>query len=511
MVAVPDLIVSEIAFAPAQTINDTPDQGVLSVHIGNRGSAASDTAWLAVEGIPAAVGRPAETLFRGLVEPIPVNGTATVTFPWMASMPGRYTIRATADPDSLVLELREDNNTAETAYVTVPKGILMAPDSVQVMATGYSRLEVPLVPEMYFDPNSEDIGESYTANTGVFPALLPTLSARLQENPDIVLRVMGAIDALSGETDTGLADRRAERVKEKLVELGAPAAQINVVGDHPSKVLGRRPMPKNPQDAEWVMEQNRVVTFATETQSEEVMFQPYEFAVDTTLRDSVQFVSKIVCPAGLKVWEIEGQTGILELDSRRAADGDSLWGVLIWRGTDQSKVVVPRNRWYHFALTVTDSLDRTFRTAIDSIYLEEKRTVERQELFGAAKFAKVEPVYAFYWDRVMSVASEMIGNPGMRLRFEGHACAIGPDKVNERLSTRRAADFTQKFLERVKAKYPQNYENIRRRIAEPMGAGEREPLILKLKGIGEVLMGDNRTPTGRYLNRRIAVLLYREN
>ena len=33
---------------------------------------------------------------------------------------------------------------------------------------------------------------------------------------------------------------------------------------------------------------------------------------------------------------------------------------------------------------------------------------------------------------------------------------------------------------------------------------------MKIKGHGLVLLGDNMSPVGRYLNRRIMVLLYRE-
>jgi hypothetical protein len=292
---------------------------------------------------------------------------------------------------------------------------------------------------------------------------------------------------------------------------GIPGSRIETVLKHPNRILGRIPMPVNPQDAEWVMQQNRVVTFGVDQKFEETLFQPYQFAVDTTMRDSVQFDSRIYSPSGIQTWELSGQTGSLELDSRRAADGDSLWGDLIWKGTERNKVVVQRNRWYRYSLLLTDSLGRTFRTLNDSIYLQEKRTIQRQEIFGAAKFAKVEPVYAFYWDRVMSVAGEMIDNPDMRLRFEGHACAIGPKRINEKLSYQRASDFTKKFLERVKARFPKQYEDIRRRISEPVGLGNREPLVIQLKGVGQVLLGDNRTPTGRYMNRRIAVLLYREN
>ena len=512
LVAVPDLLVKSISFTPSPVITKTPEQGRLSIEIANEGSAASAAFRVIVlDLLPGGAGRTTETVHFGSVQTVPLNRSVTFTVPWETSVPGVHTIRVIADPDSVVLELSETNNTLESKFVTIPKGRLSAPDSVDVMVTGYSKLEVPMVPEVYFDANSNQVPETYLSKTSVFPSLLPTLARRLSENPDVTLQVFGSVDALSGEKNLALADARAENVKIALEGLGVSSSRIEVVKNHPNRIMGRYPMPRNPQDAEWVIQQNRVVTFNVEQKYEETLFQPYQFAVDTTMRDSVKFESQIYSPGGITKWELASQTGALEMDSRHATDGDSLWGTLIWKGTDRSKVVVPRNRWYRYSLLLSDTLGRTFRTKSDSIYLQEKRTIQRQEIFGAAKFGKVEPVYAFYWDRVMSVAGEMIDNPDMRLRFEGHACAIGPARINERLSFQRAADFTKKFLERVKARFPAQYEDLRKRIAAPVGMGSTEPLVVQLKGIGRVQLGDNRTPTGRYMNRRIAVLLYREH
>jgi len=136
-------------------------------------------------------------------------------------------------------------------------------------------------------------------------------------------------------------------------------------------------------------------------------------------------------------------------------------------------------------------------------------TIRRREIFGAAKFAQVEPVYQFYWTRLMSLAEELVQNSDMRITFEGHACAIGSDAVNDRLSQQRALRFTGAFKDRIRETYPESYRDIWKRIALPVGFGEKDPLRVKLKGQQEILLGDNNSPTGRYLNRRIMVLLYR--
>ena len=64
---------------------------------------------------------------------------------------------------------------------------------------------------------------------------------------------------------------------------------------------------------------------------------------------------------------------------------------------------------------------------------------------------------------------------------------------------------------RVRSAYPNRYSSILRRIEMPVGFGEKEPLRVKLKGQRNTLLGDNESPVGRYLNRRIMVLLYTED
>lgn len=513
LVAVPDLVILEIDFIPEKTISTSPVQGELSIRIANKGSGSCQTAFrVLVEDLYLLSQKSfVKMLANTTVVSLPSGQENTLTIPWRTEYNGLHRIRVTIDPDSSILELKENNNRAEKAFFTIPKGLLSAPDSMEVMVTGYSTMEVPLVPEVYFPPHSSEVPEWYFHSPTIFPALLPTLAERMIQFPEIRLQIKGSIDWLSGERDPALADARAEEVKRKLVSLGIPESRLEVITKHPEKILGKRPMPKDPQDAQWIMEQNRVVSFSVLPEYEEKMFQPYQFAVDTTFRDSVVFHVRIVSPGGIRSWELRGETGALPVSSHVRQSQDTLQGQIVWRGTDRNKVVVPRNRWYRYQFFLIDTLGREFHTRLDSIFLQEKRTIQRQEIFGAAKFGKAEPVYSFYWDRMMAVVGQMIEDSSLHLRFEGHACAIGPDAVNDRLSLKRAFEFTRVFLERVKKTYPQHYEDIRRRVASPLGAGEHEPLYIKIKGGNEILLGDNQTPTGRYLNRRIAILLYREH
>jgi outer membrane protein OmpA-like peptidoglycan-associated protein len=514
IVAVPDLLVRSIEFIPVHKITTTPEQGTFFVRVFNQGRASSGPFRIAVETRPlfgTGLISTADTVLSAVVHDLAVDRDTTVDVGWETPRQGWYEVLARVDPDSVLLEYRKDNNTLFIAAATVPKGTVSAPDSVEVMITGYDSQEIPIVPEVYFAPYSFAVDSMYLVSQWGFSPLLGTLADRMAQNRDIRLKLFGSIDMLSGEKDPVLADERARAVETALENLGVPGDRLEVVSDHPQKILGRRPMPVNPQDAEGIMQQNRVVSFSVPQNDEEKLFQPYRFAVDTTMRDSVQFDIRIASAAGLEKWNLESGTSVLGIDKRARADGSGgISGLFSWRGTDQGKVVVARDRWVRYSLVLSDTLGRTFSTGSDSIYLQEKRTVQRQELFGAAKFGQVEPVYAFYWDRVMSVLEEMRLDRTLKLRFEGHACAIGPDAVNNRLSLDRAKSFTQAFLDRVKKAYPLEYQNIAKRIAPPIGFGEKDPLVVNIKDIGEVLLGDNRSPVGRYLNRRIAILLYRE-
>jgi len=510
MVAVPDLWVREIRFSPTRWITTTPEQGDLFVTIANTGTARSDTFRLTVhDEVPGFLSTAVIADMR--IPKIPVMKDTVIRVAWDTPFNGMHRIRAVVDPDSLVLEQQECNNETSRPFISVPKGLILTRDSVEVMATGYDSTEIPVVPEVYFPLNSSEVDSSYIVPRFNIPPILAVLADRLVQNRDIVLSIFGSIDALSGEKDERVAEDRAASVYQALKNLGVPARQLRVKTDHPQKVLGRRAMPADSMDAVWVMEQNRVVAFSVPQADEVRLFRPIPVAVDTTLRDSVYFGIRIVSPGRVNAWSIEGIAVPIAFSDVWPVPGDSLKGTVSWTGTNREKVLVPRNQWYSYRLTLRDTLDRTFSTLPDSIFLQEKRTIRRKEVFGAAKFAQVEPVYSFYWDRLLDIARELAENPSMHLRFEGNACAIGPEAVNMRLSKQRAERFTEAFISKLSKAYPSDYRAMLNRIEKPLGYGEREPLVIKLRNAGEVLLGDNDSPVGRFYNRRISVLLYREN
>jgi len=511
VVATYDLAVDSIMFKPTKWITTTPLQGEVSFRIANRGLAMSSGFRLYVEDYAKNSSAKPDTVFVSDMEGLGPNEDTTVVFIWNTTVPGKHSLTVSVDLFSDDLELDTTNNLASAEFMSVPKGRLVTADTVEVMATGYETTEIPVVPEVYFAPFSAVIDSCYFSSDTTSLPVLTILSWRLINNPDIIVTVAGHIDALTGEKEEALADRRTNAVKDKLIEMGVNPSQIRISLKHADKVLGRRRMPSDSLDAVWVMEQNRKVTFSVPRKSEYTLFKPITVKVDTTIRESIPFTLNVLSPASIKDWRINGAASLLTLFSPDCIKGDSLTGVIMWDGSAHDGSLVPRDKWTRYSLILTDNLNRTFITHIDSIYLKEKQTIRRREIFGAAKFAKTEPVYKFYWDRLMEIGKELVENSNMRVRFEGHACAIGPDNVNQKLSLRRAMLFTEAFKARLKKSYPNQYLNVLNRIDKPVGFGEKDSLKVKLKDKGLVVLGNNYSPTGRYLNRRIMVLLYIEH
>ncbi|MCK5149053.1 PorV/PorQ family protein [bacterium] len=503
-----DLLVENVIFNHTEWITTTPEQGVLSITIVNQGNGPSPRyRFIARIRPPASVTAALPPLFDMYMPALKVNEDTTLHIDWNSPFMGVHNLLSEIIPDTTMLELNGENNHRIDRLVSVPKGVLDVRDSVEVVATGYEFAEIPVVPEVYFDAFVDTVLQQYVHVEWPLPAILETVVDRMQKNPQISIALLGTIDKLTGESDTGLALKRAEAVKRKLEAMGVSGRRIEVVRDHDGILQGLRPMPADPMDALFHKQQNRKVMINVEQQYQHILFAPHKVAVDTTIRNPIPMGIAIHSPALTLDWQIFGGSDVFLTDVTFIL-GDSIVGTIKWDGTGTEGRLVPLNNYFTYQLTMKDTLGREFKTRPASIYILEKQTIRRREMFGAAKFAKTEPVYRFYWDRLMEIAEELVDNANMRLQFEGHACQTGAEALNDRLSKARAAAFTQAFLEELQKNHPEKYSEVRRRVDAPAGFGEYNPLSLRLKGKREVLLGDNQTPFGRYLNRRIMVLLY---
>jgi len=507
-----DLLVSDFRFRYVPWISTTPEQGMFIFTVSNQGDkpAGPFRCWLKDRYVHPDLLWPVDSLLTNImVSGLDAGADTTFQIYWNTPYNGPHVVEMMVDADTAVAEFKKFNNLFQENVFSIPKGQLLVPDAVEVVTTDYDSTDIPVVTEVYFERNSSEVDPNYYTNTIGLPPILSVLSERLQDNPGTYLRILGFIDDSSQEKAESLADQRARAVQDQLISMGVPPAQLQVVTDH-NKIIHSNNGHRTPEDAEMVMAQNRVVRFETDQRFEEILFKPISVAVDTSVKDRIPFQVRIFSPGWVEHLKV-GKDPIIIYDSESSPPfSDSVMVDYWWDGSDQNNRLVPRNQWYPFQVTLTDTLGRQFYTPMDSIFLRERRTIRRQEVFGAAKFAKIEPVYQFYWDRMLNLVREMAEDPKLTLRFEGHACVIGPEGVNARLSRQRARNFTQAFLERIQQNYPEQYADMRRRIERPVGYGESQPLIVKLKNHGQVLLGDNETAVGRYRNRRISILLLRK-
>ena len=168
------------------------------------------------------------------------------------------------------------------------------------------------------------------------------------------------------------------------------------------------------------------------------------------------------------------------------------------------------NKLIHYHIELEDSLERHFRSHPLAVTVHETLMPMERMVWLIAIFAEAKPYYSFYWANLLDNIPFLTQAKNARFRFIGHSCAIGPVIVNKILSRQRGTLFSEMFLNDVKRRYPGLYQDIKTHMDPPQGHGENEPLeFLSTEG-QSVLLGDNNTPTGRQLNRRVLVHFYRK-
>jgi hypothetical protein len=168
------------------------------------------------------------------------------------------------------------------------------------------------------------------------------------------------------------------------------------------------------------------------------------------------------------------------------------------------------NKAANYSLAITDSLQRNFTTRPQPTFLTSILTGSEYRFYMLAQFGSIKAVYHFCWENLLKMVRIMQENPKLRMRFYGHGCAIGPASINQPLSQNRAFSFQNKFLEAVKGLDANAYPNIKSRNDTPEGRGEADPFTFKTADGRNVLLGDNQTPLGRLLNRRVMIYIYRK-
>jgi len=157
-----------------------------------------------------------ELLSTGEIDAFKSGQERDVTFSFTGFQPGEYTVFAAVDDNGTVIpsldgtldELDEGNNIASSMIkifpAPIPK-ISFQQDTLHITRLTFQETEMPVIPVMFFEKNSAQIGERYSA-------ILDKLAERMGNNPDIVVKIAGYYDPDSEKGKTELGQQREDAV-----------------------------------------------------------------------------------------------------------------------------------------------------------------------------------------------------------------------------------------------------------------------------------------------------------
>lgn len=508
-IALPDLQITSLTFAHSPWITEDDLQGDVQVVVQNTGiGIAKNISFTLYDSLDASTNShaaAAQPLAKTVIPELQAGAVDTLRVEWRTELAGLHHLSVRLDEENLLRESDKKNNQYQGAFYTIPKGRFATRDTALVLRQSRLTYEAPFIAEVCFDRNSSEVKSDYLRKVILEPPLA-TLAQRLRGNRDLKIYLQGFADPNSGEIDANLANARAAAVRDSLMQIGVYAEQIEIL---PGEVIAPRTPPRDSIDARWVYQERRYVSITADRENENVLFQLVSFNLNEPIPSPILFTAAIAgaVPLGNSTIHLESGTLHRHVDITGMAKYADLRQDISWQPDDEVGASwVGHSTSYELA--VTDSLDREFRTKPRQAYLAAQSILREQRVAWPIKFRGTEPLYDFYWTRLMQHVNGMLEDRDMRMRFAGHACAIGPDPVNKRLSEERASAFREGFLRHIQANYPQAYDKIMKRLDPAVGYGESQPLTIEYLNGDRKMIGDNEKPLGRKLNRRLEIEFY---
>lgn len=430
----------------------------------------------------------------------------TINLEWRTAHPGLHHIRA-----EIVQANQKDEiiSTYSASFYTIPKGIFTANKKVIAQKQYYINYYLPYVGKVFFDKGSAEIKKKYIKEWDI-ESPLALFARRMRSNPSVKVLLRGTIDPNSGEYDISLANQRANAVRDTLYNLGVSLKEMKVLA---GTALPVRKLPKTYNDTRWVLEERRRVDIVTNDQpTEKTLFSPLETTYINKINLPVTFNADIAGVVPLQEGAILLEEGFLKdtLNIKHAISSPRIVKHIDWPLSQEDEKAW--DNWLEnrvtYSLVLTDTLNRRFEVRPQNIYLKTQIIGHERRYYVLAKYETTEAFYNFYWTSLLDAIPFLLEDANTRMRFIGHSCATGSNAINEALSKNRAHDFQKKFLQDVKKRYPDLYEQIKQRLDPPKGYGESRPFEIKSYKGKKILVGDNNKPLGRQLNRRVMVFFY---
>ncbi len=513
-VPLPDVNVKNLQFEPHAAITNDAAQGLIRVTISNSGERAANSFKIRLvdqvdelhytldalaSSNPNAL-HASNNIIEHVVTNLRPDESRTLEFQWNSPLLGKHKITAEIQTEDMA-ELNSENNTTEAHFYTIPKGTFSIRDSVATLFTETRILDMPLVTQIFFDSSSAQIKPTYLQKQYIEP-ILPLLASRLQEHSEMFIELKGFADPNSNERRVELANERALAVRNSLLDLGVDSSQIKIIG---GTVLPLKSMPVDTLDSRWILQERRFVNISTLAEFRPVLLRPQRHEDVAVKSSDIRFVSDVssVLPITHATLHLNvGNTAVQhELKKNSSIDSEIEWRAsleqLDWIGND-----------INYYITFNDSLGRNFSTPTRSFTLKEDTKLKQHIFSVPLKFGKTDPMAEFYWQEIFDYAQVLLQASDVHLRFEGHACQIGPEDVNQKLSFERAKRFDNEFRAYLATKNDQTASTMLAKIDAPEGLGENNPLSFETEQ-GLEIIGRSDTPVGRNLNRRIELVLYK--
>ncbi|MFZ5516887.1 MAG: PorV/PorQ family protein [Candidatus Zhuqueibacterota bacterium] len=510
--------ITDIEFDYYPWITEDDMQGKLKFHVKNNGSRTANKYSLSVYDSLANGSTDASAdSVRGhvlianvVLDNLEPQQSTVVELDWRSSLPGRHRITGQIRR----ISTDEMQHAFSEMFHSIPKGIFAAEEHVAPMKIHKTEFELPVIGKIYFKKGSAEIGEEYIRRWKITPPLA-LFAERLASHPEMKIYVQGAADKNSDET-IDVAGARARAVADSLIKLGVNKNQIEIL---PDTLIHTAYLP--PTDTPWRVEERWRADIFTDVANEKIVFGPLKTVYNRFAWNAVPFRSTISSPIPISTARLFlSKTNMADTVGIAAAGQADLPDTSNWhiaeRFPERPSLWLYEDVHYHIALT--DSLQRAFQTRDRDVALGHAYSKKERMYYIIAQFNEARAFYEFYWEGLVdSMYTLLKENENMRMKFHGHGCAIGSETANHIVSARRTQTFHQKFLDDLlNRKFDKNnpadlalFEKLKARIdVPPEGHGESQPLIFLAPDGQEILLGDNETPLGRQLNRRIMVHLY---
>jgi len=554
----PDLIITDIHFAPSQRLEIGDYQGKLHLSIANIGAAAAPSFNLAIYdsamsqfGVLAAndhsVGFSQKYLMEDIVVPQLAAGKDTLLkVDWKTGHQGLHRISMVADRDDVLREFNEQNNRLFRDFHSVPKGFFAADSVVITQIDSLYEYELPFIPKVYFKQNSAEIKEF--SSSLVYSPLM-TLVKRIKADASVYLHLQGVWDEENGETRQ-IADQRAKSVGERLIQLGLQKEKMKIAAST-SKLFDEQDT-KDSGDYGWVTSEKRFVNISVfRNEDSERQDARFFYSVPVSLPKSkiyqpVRFgyeFQNYSIVAKAEAILLLGSNKLQVFDLAKSTDRDSV----VWFLSDLQRKEL-ENRTIQYKVEIEDTLGRKFSSKLTDLKLKTRKRnlLNKRIIVGVAEFREEKPGEKLYWEIIASRVNDRLEHGNIAFAgIVGHACAIGDSSYNARLSIARSESFYSEFQKR----YPKLVFRINRDYGEIQlsGHGEQEPFgmlvdkalfletlrlhnldefkkityelvtnrkddpefpfTFRLRPEGIYIQSDNETVFGRQINRRIEIRL----